>query len=173
MPYVYANSSHYDYANVIADPGGENEVIMVKSCFPNSEVGDSIADEQEIYNGLLAYMADHTDKMFILVIPPPEIDILSAELTRQVSNWLADRENGWLADYPHNNVYAFDYYNILTHADNHHWVVDSYESHEVNNPNNELYYPTGDSHPSSAGHQKATAEFIPLLNGWYHLWKGN
>jgi len=173
MQYVYTNTSHYDYTNTFADPGGDIEVVMFKSCYPNSEVGDSIEDEKAIYNGLLNYFSSHTDKLFILAIPPPEIDISSQVLTREISNWLADRRVGWLSGYPHNNVYAFDYYNVLTHTDNHHWVAGNCEMHEVNVANNELYYPSGDSHPTCEGHQKATAEFIPLLNGWYNLWKGN
>ena len=36
---------------------------------------------------------------------------------------------------------------------------------------NVLEYPTGDDHPSAAGDQKATAEFLPLLNIYYHRWK--
>lgn len=31
-------------------------------------------------------------------------------------------------------------------------------------------YPTGDSHPSTAGHQKASGEFVQLLNIFYHRW---
>ncbi len=180
MPYVYENSSHFDYPNnAMADPGGENEIIMFKSCYPNSEVGAGIDDEKDIYNSLLPYFEVHTDKMFVLIIPPPEITISSAPLTRELSNWLVDRDNGWLADYTKNNVYAFNYYNVLTDPNNHHWLNDGIEENIVSaNPvdadsPDELYYPTGDSHPSSEGHQKATAEFVPLLIGWYNLWKNN
>jgi len=56
MPYVYANNFHYAYTNTITDPGGENEIIMFKSCYPNSEVGESIDDEKAIYNNLLSYI---------------------------------------------------------------------------------------------------------------------
>lgn len=53
MPYVYANSTHYDWDNTIEDPGGENEIVLFKSCYPNSEVGGSIDDEKALYNALL------------------------------------------------------------------------------------------------------------------------
>ncbi len=178
MPYVYANTHHEDYTNVIDDPGGENEIIMFKSCFPCSEVGDSIDDEKGIYDGLLEYFAAHTDKLFILVIPPPEIDIESAELTRELSSWLADYEDGWLADYSYGNVFAFDYYNILTDPNNHHWVKDGNIVHFISDDPedpfhpNELYYDSnGDDHPSDEGHQKATDEFLPILNAVYNNWK--
>ncbi|MBN1129259.1 MAG: hypothetical protein JXA71_09750 [Chitinispirillaceae bacterium] len=174
MPFVYANTHHEDYpANTMADPGGENEIVMFKSCFPNSDVGDDIADEQALYNGLLPYFAAHTDKMFVLVIPPPMQSISNPARTRELSNWLADRWNGWLAGYNGGNVFAFDYYNVLTHPSNHHCVRDGYEYHVVAALQNTLYYPSngGDDHPSAVGQQKATDEFVPLLKAWYHQWK--
>jgi hypothetical protein len=178
MPYVYANSSHYDYSNNITDPGGENEIIMFKSCYPNSEVGGSIDDEKAIYNNLLTYFAQHRDKLFILVVPPPEIVINSASLTRELANWLVDEDNGWLSSYAYQNVHAFDYYNVLTDPANHHSVTNGKIVHTVSstpvdiaNPDELYYYSGTNNHPTSAGHLKATDEFIPLLNGWYNLWK--
>jgi hypothetical protein len=172
MPYVYGNSSHFDYDDVIDDPGGQNEIIMFKSCFPNSEVGSSIDDEKAIYNSLLPYFGVHLDKMFVLIVPPPEIVIDSAALTRELANWLV-ASDGWLNGYTGNNVYVFDYYNVLTHPDNHHRYTGAVVEHIVANSSNELYYYTGtDSHPTAEGHQKATAEFVPLLNYYYNTWKG-
>ncbi len=179
MPSVYTNTAHYAYpTNTMANPAGENAIIMFKSCFPNSEVGDDITDEQAIYNGLLTYFAAHTDKMFVLIVPPPMLTISNPAKTRELANWLADRTNGWLKNYSGKNVYAFDYYNVLTHPDNHHYVSNGYETHVVANSQNTLYYPSGsspnfDDHPSAAGQQKATAEFVPLLKAWYNEWKGN
>ncbi|MBN2753411.1 MAG: hypothetical protein JXR81_00955 [Candidatus Goldbacteria bacterium] len=174
MPFVFAENANSCYTNTISEPAGENEVIMFKSCFPNSEVGSDITDEQAIYNSLLAYMAAHTDKMFILIIPPPMQVISDPEATRELSEWLFDRQNGWLKNYTAGNVYAYDYYNVLTHPDNHHTLANGFENHEVNNAQNTLYYPTnsGDDHPTVEGQQKATSEFIPLLNAWYRQWKG-
>lgn len=179
MPYVYANESNFDYTNTIAQPAGENSIIMFKSCYPSSEVGDSIDDEKEIYTDLLGYFSAHRDKMFVLIIPPPEISIDSASLTRELSQWLVDRENGWLSSYVHNNVYAFNYYNILTDPNNHHYVnSDGKEENLVSarpidpfNPDELYYHSGGDDHPTGEGHQKASAEFLPLLCGWYNNWK--
>jgi hypothetical protein len=181
MSALYASTHHEDYpANTMSDPGGENAIIMFKSCFPNSEVGDSIDDEKAIYNGLLAYFAAHTDKMFVLIVPPPEIDISSAALTRELANWLVAAD-GWLNGYAGGNVYVFDYYNVLTDPKNHHrvegTVIKNVKHIITDSPAHplhpdELYYPTGDSHPSAAGHQKATAEFVPILNACFNHWKG-
>jgi hypothetical protein len=38
--------------------------------------------------------------------------------------------------------------------------------------NNYSSYPTGDSHPSPAGGQKASGEFVPVLNVAYNRWRG-
>ncbi len=180
MPDVYANSAHYDYTNVIDDPGGENQIIMFKSCYPNSEVGDSIDDEKALYRGLLDYFAQHQDKLFILVVPPPEIVIDSATSTRELANWLVDLENGWLAQYPYANVFPFDYYNVLTDPENHHRVESGDVVHTVSSdpadPDhpNELYYYSGtNDHPTAEGHRKATAEYLPVLNAYYHLWQAS
>ncbi|HOT46638.1 MAG TPA: fibronectin type III domain-containing protein [Spirochaetota bacterium] len=183
MTALYNNTHHEDYpTNTMADPGGQNEIIMFKSCFPNSEVGSSIDDEKAIYNGLLTYFAAHTDKMFVLIVPPPEISITYPAMTRAIANWLVDTSSGWLATYntTHNNVYVFDYYNVLTDPKNHHRVNGTVVEHIVTDsptvpahPDELYYYVGSDSHPTAAGHQKATAEFIPLLNACYNKWKGN
>jgi len=60
--------------------------------------------------------------MFVLITPPPMITIENNHLTRELTNWLCDYENGWLKDYPLNNVFVFDFYNVLTDPNNHHRV---------------------------------------------------
>ena len=34
-----SSSRHADYTRPMADPGGENQIIMFKSCYPNSHLG--------------------------------------------------------------------------------------------------------------------------------------
>jgi hypothetical protein len=168
MDALYSEMDTMSATNTLVQAAGENTIIMFKSCYPCSEVGISIDDEKAIYNSLLSYFAAHPDKMFILVTPPPEINISYPENTRELCNWLVDE---WSVNYRNtygDNLYVFDFYNVLTHPDNHHWIVEGVESHEVNNSNNELYYYSGtDNHPTSEGNIKATEEFVPLLNYWY------
>ena len=38
------NSTYYNFHRTRANPGGNNTVILFKSCYPLSEVGDSITD---------------------------------------------------------------------------------------------------------------------------------
>ena len=77
--------------------------------------------------------------------------LASGRLARTFNNWLKAKD-GWLKDYLHRNVVVFDYYDVLTDFG----VSDL------------LRYPTRDgfdSHPSDVGQQRATASFVPFLNG--------
>jgi hypothetical protein len=40
-------------------------------------------------------------------------------------------------------------------------------------PNERYYYTVTNNHPTAEGHQKATAEYAPLLNAYYHIWQDN
>jgi hypothetical protein len=206
---LYAESGqNSSYSRLATDPGGENEIIMFKSCFPNSALkgnaGDSIppiasnplreqdaysayhtvANAKGIYLDLLAYFQSKPDKLFIAIAAPPLIDGTYAANARAFNQWLVDKTNGWLKDYPLNNVAVFDFYNVLTtnggDADtndldwttgNHHrWWLGAVQ-HQYSVAQNTLAYPTSDDHPSAAGSYKASKEFVPLLNVFYHRWK--
>jgi len=176
-----------DWSRLRSDPGGENVIIMFKSCFPNSnlegnpddpplpEPNDweySVANAKAVYNALLTYFATRQDKLFVVITAPPlmrsETSRQNAANARAFNNWLV---NDWLADYPYANVAVFDYYNVLTGPDNHHRWNGSAIEHIQATDNNYAFYPSGDSHPSTEGHTKATAEFVPLLNVFYNRWR--
>lgn len=209
------------------DPGGENTIVVFKSCFPNSnlygnpndppysEPNDwefSVSNVKAVYNEILTYFAAHQDKLFIVITAPPmaegEYTVLDpgvpaatrAANARAFNNWLL---NDWLASYPHHNVAVFDYYNVLTSNGspariddtsvitesndydlrpdgNHHYWNGSTIVHPQTINNNFAAYPSYsggpdwyDSHPMTNGQQKATAEFIPLLNIYYNRWAGS
>jgi hypothetical protein len=168
MGLVYQELGQMTAPNNLETAPGENTIVMFKSCYPNSDVGSDISDEKAIYNSLLPYMEAHPDKMFVLVTPPPMIAIPDAQKTRELCDWLTDRDNGWLAGLSTGNVFVFDLYNVLTNPDAHHRLADGVEVHEVVPGSDTLYYHSdGDDHPNSDGDIKATEEFIPLLNEWY------
>jgi hypothetical protein len=190
------------------DPGGENEIIMFKSCFPNSDLYGNpddppapqpndeltVANAKAVYNNILTYFATRQDKLFVVITAPPlqasDTAPDRAANARAFNNWLV---NDWLSGYPYYNVAVFDYYNTLTSNGstsriddpettedpndagwtdgNHHRWWNSAIQHIRTISNNYSAYPSGDSHPTSAGHRKATAEFVPLLNLYYHRWK--
>jgi hypothetical protein len=184
MPHVYANNYLSPaYANAIANPGGENEIIMFKSCFPMSEVDENIPpyskgidDEKAIYNSLKPYFAAHQDKLFILVTPPGVTNVSSYLLTKQLCDWLVDTSTGWLSDYPGKNVYVFDLYAVLSEVNSHHRHVNGVTEHvyaaDYDGESPYHYYVDHyDDHPTAAGNQKATEEFMSLLEYWYYTWK--
>ncbi len=189
-----------DWSRLSTNPGGENEIIMFKSCFPNSDLygnpndpplaepDDSftVANAKAVYIKLLTYFASRQDKLFIVITAPPlqesETAPERAANARAFNNWLV---NDWLDGYPHSNVAVFDYYNVLTsnggdantndigaETGNHHRWRNGAVQHIQTVANNYAAYPSGDSHPTTAGHQKATAEFVSLLNVYYNRWRG-
>ncbi len=175
------NGQNADYTRSLADPGGENEIIVFKSCFPNSALegqpGDppdpegwlSVGHSKFVYNEILRYFGTRPDKLFIVVSAPPLSDGTFAKNARAFNEWL---RNDWLREnnYTLNNVAVFDFYNVLTSPDAHHRFVNGQVEHIIGNKNT-LQYPSGDDHPSTSGSQKASEEFVPLLNVFYHRWK--
>ncbi|HNT75367.1 MAG TPA: CIA30 family protein [Anaerolineae bacterium] len=176
-----------DWSRLTDDPGGENVIIMFKSCFPNSDLYGNpddpplaepndydytVANAKAVYNALLTYFETRQDKLFVVITAPPLMESDTsrdrAANARAFNNWLV---NDWLTGYPYANVAVFDYFNVLTAPDNHHrWNGSTIEHIQATN-NNYSAYPSGDSHPSTEGHSKATAEFAPLLNVAYNRWQ--
>lgn len=202
------SETHATYARRDTDPGGDNQIIMFKSCFPNSSLGGqpndppttganplrgqdsgsehmTVGNAKGIYNDLLAYFVTRPDKLFVVIAAPPlraeDTSPEAAANARAFNNWLV---NDWLATYPQANVAVFDFYNVLTsnggnpnthdlgaEAGNHHRWRNGAVEHTRTVDNNYSAYPTGDSHPSPAGGQKASGEFVPLLNIAYNRWR--
>ncbi|HPE70262.1 MAG TPA: hypothetical protein P5560_13240 [Thermotogota bacterium] len=123
------------YSRLDDDPGGENQVILFKSCYPNSDLkgnanapvpaiganplrgqdcwseAHTVANAKGIYLDLLNFFSQHTDKLFVAITAPPlQYSEFSAN-ARAFNNWLV---NDWLDGYPHDNVAVFDFYNVLT-----------------------------------------------------------
>jgi hypothetical protein len=204
---LYAESEeHSSYSRLAVDPGGPNEIVVFKSCYPNSQLSGpdspipaiadnplkdawvggadfTVANAKGIYRDLLPYFGTHPDKLFVAVVAPP---VASSDTPggRALADWLVGH---WLQDsgYTTGNVLVFDFYNVLSSragggasdvglaSGNHHRVWNGAVQHKADEGADRLAYPTGDSHPNAAGDQKATAEFVPLLNAAYNAWKGN
>jgi hypothetical protein len=168
------------YTRLFDDPGGENQIIMFKSCFPNSDLegspddppqrgdGLTVGNAKAIYNELLTTFASRPDKLFIAFTAPPLLDETHAHNARAFNTWLTTE---WLQGYEGSNVAVFDFYNVLTGEDNHHRFRDGRIEYITDQGGDTLAYPSGDEHPSAAGNHKLTAEFVPLLNVYYHRWQ--
>jgi len=183
MDAVYNESGqNSSYARSLDDPGSENEIIMFKSCFPNSNLDGhpndppgtyedmTVSGAKYVYNEILKYFATRPDKLFVLITAPPVSDPALADNARAFNNWLV---NDWLREnnYAYSNVAVFDFYNVLTGQNNHHRYVNGQVEHVYDPGKNTTNYPSGDDHPSSRGNRKATEEFLPLLNIYYHRWQ--
>ena len=129
---VYGESGvHSDYRRTRPDPGGENTIVMFKSCFPNSnlsgrpddppaaERGLTVGHAKYVYNRLLDYFRTRPDKLFIVITSPPLLDPTFAGNARAFDRWLV---NDWLRenDYPYANVAVWDLHAVLSDPKNHH-----------------------------------------------------
>ena len=172
------------YTRTFGDPGGENQIIMFKSCFPNSALEGSpndppnpdgeltVGHAKYVYNELLKYFVTRPDKLFVVVTAPPLQDAAYAKNARAFNEWLL---KDWLREnnYTQKNVAIFDFFTVLTGADHHHRYANGKIERTFQPGKNTSAYPSSpdDDHPSVAGSQKATKEFIPLLNVFYNRWK--
>lgn len=117
--------------------GQENEIVVFKSCYPNTLIkgkpddkanaasnpprnysADSelhtIANAKRTFNDALKYFKSRPDKFFVIVTPPPRLELPEeGRVARGFANWLY---NDWLKENNYNlkNVMVFDLYNVLT-----------------------------------------------------------
>jgi len=173
------SGQHCGYTRTVADPGGENRIVVFKSCFPNSNLegkptdppargdGLTVGNAKAIYNELLGYFATRPDKLFVAITAPPLRDGTHAANARAFNTWLV---KDWLANYRSKNVAVFDFYNVLTGPANHQRFHNGEIDHTFQPGRDTLHYPSDDDHPARAGNRKATEEFVPLLNVYYHRW---
>lgn len=146
----------------------------------------TVANAKGIYISLLDYFRTRQDRLFVVLTAPPLSDPTDAANARAFNQWLSTE---WLKSYPYRNVAVFDFYTVLTTnggnrnvndlnrtTGNHHRFYGGVIEHRADGDNdaspNVLEYPSDDDHPSRAGNLKATAEFVPLLNVFYHCWQG-
>ncbi|GEM_PF-1984428 len=151
----------------------------------------TVGNAKGIYVDLLDYFEDHQDKLFIIITAPPLLeddgaqptDPLHAANARAFNNWLV---NDWLDSYPYDNVAVFDFYNVLTsnggdpytndaeeETGNHHrWWNGAIQHIQTVTNNFSAYATDGDSHPTGAGGEKASAEFVLWLNVIVDRWQG-
>jgi hypothetical protein len=207
MAALHAESrQNCEYSRLETAPDGPNQIVMFKSCFPNSLLQGSpsdpvppiaenplrgqdafsetftVANAKGIYIDLLEYLRTMPDKLFVVITAPPMSDTGTANNARAFNQWIYE---DWLKNYPLNNVFVWDYYNVLTsnagnpHANdldretgNHHRWWNGAVQHKTDGGGNISAYPSspGDDHPSGEGDLKATAEYVPLLNAAVRAW---
>jgi hypothetical protein len=122
-------------------------VIAFKSCYTATQNlcnGWNTVDEYKaFYLSMRNYFDANTNKLFIVVSPPP-ITSGSANSTnsgraRQFANWLKSTEAGGFLNGTHPNIKCFDLFNYLARPDNGTATANtlqaSYESGDESHPN--------------------------------------
>lgn len=164
----------------------QNEIIMFKSCYPNSDLdageatSNPLTDEirtignyKAVYTALLndVFRVERNGKnraLFVVVTAPPQAkkncNLKQAEVIREFNNWL---RNEWLVP-EDTNVVVFDYYNINTGG-----IGNDLDGSWIQGTVNYSAYLTGgDSHPNHEAQALSTEEFVRFINLAYNRWKG-
>ena len=152
-----------------------NDIVMFKSCFPNSDIGGSIespadplsserslANYQATFNELALELEKYPDKLMIYLTSPPLVPESTtpenARRARDFNDWLIEE---YLPQYQERtgltNLAIFDLFGVL--ADENGFLKDEYRRTG-----------RGDSHPNETANKAAAQEFMeffrPLWTNW-------
>ncbi len=136
-----------------------HEIVVFKSCFPASAIGDDeqLAQYRAWFLQMREYFDRHPEKLFIACTTPPlhrlETNRAEAARARRWAEYLASDE--YLAGHP--NVAVFDIFDMLARAD------DGSATANMLRYEYEQSHSGADSHPNRAANQvvgPAMAEFI-------------
>ena len=173
-----------DRQDTFYQDGRQNEIVMFKSCFPNSVFvgqgtapGDpdgpalTVENAKAAYRALLPEFQKQPGVLFVAVTAPPVvapsvplvkwvIKRLLGKPSLAASGPLARQFNNWLKDSKTGWLSEYPGTNVV--------VFDLYDVLTDLGASDFSRYPSGpeqdDNHPASAGNQKATELFVPFLN---------
>jgi len=129
------------------------DVIVFKSCFPVSNIGDDaqLEEYKSYYLSIRERMDQYPDKVFVIVTQPPELPADSspeaAARARSFANWLQSDE--YLSG--HANVFVFDFFGLLAGGDN--FLKSEYRTDE------------SDAHPNELANRTIGPLFVTFLDG--------
>lgn len=163
------------------DPTEYNHIVMFKSCYPASDLtgdgtppGDPYSTSKTIwnykaaYNGCAEIFKNHPHILWVPVTAPPRNKYDNYTKERGLNawdfnNWL---RNEFVEEYREetglNNIAPFGFFEVLANAETHPRYPGALK---------DIYASGYDSHPTQAGNQAATAEFIPFINTAVHAWR--
>ena len=168
----------YDIRPDILYPSNlENDVIMFKPCFPNSDiVGEGAApgnpsdkartiwNYKSVFENLKGQFSKAPGKLFIYVTAPPLVAQQTSEenaaRARQFNNWVKNEfANDYMKQTGLRNFLVFDLFDTL--ADQENYLRPSFRRSD------------SDSHPNAEGSREATRRFMQFLreNGLFQAVK--
>ncbi len=164
-----------NHPNVYYTDDRRNDIIMFKSCFPNSDIsgegsgsGDPTSRERTIANYRAAFeeigkqFAKHPDRLIIYWTTPPLTPASTtpeaAKRAREFNNWVTGE---YLSSYRQktglNNFYVFDLYSIL--SDDSNVLRQEFRPEDATN-----------SHPNEVANTTVARHFMeffkPILSEW-------
>lgn len=133
-----------------------HEVIVLKSCFPNSNIQseEQLAQNKAYYEGMREVMKQHPDRLFVIVTQPPlnpaETNPDAAKRAKALASWLGSVE--FTGDQP--NIVTFDLFSRLAEDE---------ASAPDYNMLKEAYRDGTDSHPNRTANEAVSPEFVEFL----------
>ena len=133
----------------------QHEVLIFKSCFPNSAVksDESLEQRKALYRGMRDAMDQHPDRLFIFLTSPPlhpkATDAEQAARARALAQWLGSDE--FLQGHP--NLFVFDFFDLLADP-----ATNMLRAEYQINPNNT------DSHPNVLANQTIGPVFVDFVD---------
>ncbi len=158
------------FDNLTADnlsPDAEADIIMFKSCYPNSDItsdGANIGNPVEAvktlsnyratFDSLQTLFAQHPEKKFLYITAPPLVPSATnpenAARAREFNNWVkTEFVNQYRQQTGLDNFYVFDFFDFLADSDN--VLKQDFRRSE------------NDSHPNRKGNLSATKTFMQFL----------
>lgn len=144
----------------------QHEVIIIKSCFPNSGItsDEMLAQDKEIFLTIRSVMDAYPDKLFIIITQPPlnpaETDLSSAARARELVNWLTSPE--FLAN--HSNIAVFDFFSLLAEPNP--------QATDFNMLRSD-YRDGTDSHPNQLANQTIAPLFVDFVTNAIEQYKSS
>jgi hypothetical protein len=133
----------------------QHEVIIVKSCFPNSAIKSDAMQEQfqSWYLQMRDVIDEHRDHIFVIVTSPPlhpeQTNSDEARRARAIADWLTS--DSYLAGHP--NLFTFDFFGLL--ADPSTNTLRSEYQRDTDDP---------DSHPNRLANETVGPLFVEFVD---------
>jgi hypothetical protein len=140
----------------------QHEVIIFKSCFPNSAVKSDEMQEQfqAWYLQMRDVMDQHPDRVFIVVTSPPLHPLMTnaeeGRRARAIADWLTSDE--YLAGHP--NVFVFDFFDLLADPS-----TNALRAEYQLSPDN------SDSHPNRLANETIGPLFVQFIDQSVQVYK--
>lgn len=163
------------HPNMYYNDDTTNDIVMFKSCFPNSHVTENAgsgdptdrkrtqANYKAVFEGLKDEMAKNKNRLFIYLTAPPLVPEATtaqhAARARDFNDWLiGEFQPRYLKETGQDNFVVFDLFDFLSDEDNF--------LKKENRPGN-----SGDSHPNAVANKAVAVKFMEFFRPIWENWQ--